>query len=78
MTGTTNCISGDTLAEINSQYDFFRIIGVTQEGEMLVTSTQICTLIDEIKCMKEELTKLNCLLGTSIVKIKRNQPCKGC
>lgn len=81
MTGeTTNCIN-ENLADINSQYDFYKVISVTADGEMVVTNTQMCTLITELKLHTIELNKLNCLLTNAIVRVtKRRTPvnCKGC
>lgn len=77
------CISGITnnLAPVNSQYEFYKLIGVTANGEMLVTSAQMCGLITELQEHTSEIKKLNCLLTNSIVRVTKSRTptnCKGC
>jgi len=74
--GNTQCISGFTLAEIDDQYDYFRVVSVTEDGELLVTSNQMCILISELQKHRSELEKLNRLLSCSVVKIKPSSKCK--
>ena len=76
------CISGTTnLAPVESQFDFYKLIGVTTNGEMLVTSAQMCILIDGLAVHTAEIKKLNCLLTDSIIRVtktKKSSKCDGC